>query len=665
MEELSKFRFPQIRKVKLIGFSLYTLKPDIEIDLSNGVFCLAGANGLGKSTFLAAVNYGITGVVPNPKREFVSTTEYFRDGSAYSQDFFAGRIAETDREVASITVHLQVGDTLYQLTRGVFEPTELQEFSVVNANTGKVVVDIDTHSTIERLEEYQRRITHHIGLDSFEQFVFLQHAVFTFDESRKLLLWNQRALNQAISLCIGADPGKAQIMDELRRDMEKADSLVRNYNWQATQERKEIEVLRKAMSGSSESEIDLVELAQNHKTLQEELEQQQNKVELKRNQLDDAELKWMRISSKLTLLEAEYANEFSRHIQQRSHVEFHPVVAATLSEGQCALCNSEEENVVQRIQDSLGDQECPLCSSPLSEAVNESEAIARLKEIDKGIAEAGDQLNSALKTKERLLKELQAAEAQRESKHTGLKAFEKQNEDFLIRLKSGEDGIEYSLKKKLEKLGDLLKKKEKKYTEREKIRKNLLKHQRELQRQYTDAEEEFAPMFQDLAFLFLGLPLVIRLGYSTSLKTPGVSLTLEVRGEVRREDYQLSESQRFFLDIALRMALARYSSRPQGEAALFIDTPEGSLDIAYESRAGKMFAKFAQHNHNIMMTANINSSQILQQLAHECGRSKMALHQMTSWTELSDVQLAEEELFQSALERIEEALDAGGNTSHT
>ena len=112
------------------------------------------------------------------------------------------------------------------------------------------------------------------------------------------------------------------------------------------------------------------------------------------------------------------------------------------------------------------------------------------------------------------------------------------------------------------------------------------------------------------------------------------------------------------------MALAHYVSGGSGGSCLFIDTPEGSLDIAYESRVGMMFAKFVGMGHDSVMTANINSSQILQRLASECGHARMTLHRMTSWTELSAVQLDEEHLFEQALEKIEESFALGDSVSH-
>ena len=119
------------------------------------------------------------------------------------------------------------------------------------------------------------------------------------------------------------------------------------------------------------------------------------------------------------------------------------------------------------------------------------------------------------------------------------------------------------------------------------------------------AEKQFVPCFKELARSFLGVELDVLFEMSAS---HGATLVLEVKGDPRREHHQLSESQRFFVDIALRMALAQFISCKDSPACLYIDTPEGSLDIAYETKAGRMFALFVERGFNIIMTANINTS---------------------------------------------------------
>ena len=65
-----------------------------------------------------------------------------------------------------------------------------------------------------------------------------------------------------------------------------------------------------------------------------------------------------------------------------------------------------------------------------------------------------------------------------------------------------------------------------------------------------------------------------------------------------------------------------------------------------------MFAQFAEKGLHIVMTANINSSQLLKRLGKRCGRENMTLHRMTSWRQLSDVQRDEEKLFEEAFDDI-------------
>jgi len=131
-----------------------------------------------------------------------------------------------------------------------------------------------------------------------------------------------------------------------------------------------------------------------------------------------------------------------------------------------------------------------------------------------------------------------------------------------------------------------------------------------------------------------------------------LTLALEIKRTRRRASHDLSESQRFFIDIALRMAFAEFSSPGSGKAPLYIDTPEGSLDLAYEEQAGKMIAKFAK-THRVFMTANVNTSQLLRSIANHSRASGLSIQRLYQWTELSEVQAPQERKFDRTLNEIE------------
>lgn len=67
---MTKFHFPNIKKIDIENFSLYKKVDEISINIDKDVFCLVGANGLGKSTFITIINYALTGIVKNPERNF-------------------------------------------------------------------------------------------------------------------------------------------------------------------------------------------------------------------------------------------------------------------------------------------------------------------------------------------------------------------------------------------------------------------------------------------------------------------------------------------------------------------------------------------------------------------------------------------------------------------
>jgi DNA repair exonuclease SbcCD ATPase subunit len=654
--------FPQIRRVVLEKFSLYTQRPKIELDISDGVHCLAGANGIGKSTFLSAVNFGLTGIVPLPSREFLSAAEYYKDGVRFSQTFFDGRIDEDDRDGAQITVKLDIGKVSFEITRGLFESNGLRLLSMmINGKVAEGVTNTNT-SAEERHHLYAAEVAKAVGVRNFEQFVFLQHFVLTFDESRHLLFWDQRALEQALYLAFGEDPEIAASAERLRRDMEKAESRGRNIQFHATSVFNRIQTLEEAIdnfgAGQTENEEDLREKYDGLIKERDRLEKEIDKIEAKAT---DAEVALVDASAALVSLRKDYNTAFERLTHKRSMVDSHPLIRSTLDDHRCALCGATGNSVSTTLKNALKRHECPLCESKLqSIGSGENELLSHLKKIDAALTKAKAKFETCAMTRSRLANQKAELLAHLASAQEIVRVFEAKNEKTIARVREKDVTVSGGVPLTLENLRAehqvLLTERSKAYELRDVKKKELKALQRSLESSYSAAEEEFVPLFRRLAGLFLGIELDVRL---ESKVATGLALVLELRATVRREQYQLSESQSFFVDIALRMAMAQFMSNDKSPAGLLIDTPEGSLDIAYESRAGEMFAQFVKGGHSIMMTANINTSQLLQKLAKECGAHQMELTRMTTWTDLSEVQIQESKLFHQAYASIEKELRGG------
>jgi DNA repair exonuclease SbcCD ATPase subunit len=639
---------PRLVRAQFRHFSLYNLAAEIDLKFPDKVFCLAGANGLGKSTFLLAINYAITGRVPEPERPFISLEDYYDKTQDFSRSFFDGRITEGDRELAEVEVELHIGDWRLRCIRGMFEPEGLRGLW---SKDGDGELCEMQGSSLELNQRYQEEVTARAGLASFQQLVFLQHFVVTFDERRHLLFWQPRELEQTLLLCFGVDSETAKRADNIRDKAQKADSYGRNAGWQASVTRKKIKELL-AASGLGKDELDDIEAE--YIRLQSESDDATKIADKTEASLRDANLRFAELSATQTALRAEYESEFSKRLAK--DVRQHPLIRTSIAQARCQLCDSHDDGVVARIEQRLHSALCPVCGAKLPKTTK-SKSLGRLKQLDKQLVTAAKGVADALKKIERLNSQVSDAARRRDDAIDALERFSSRNQKEIARLQvSAKSDIQLVLREYRQQVESLEKEKRRRYKERDEYRSKLRPLQKQLEELYRNAEHVFVPMFRELAQSFLGVELNVVFELS---KSTGANLVLDVQRDERREYHQLSESQRFFVDIALRMALIKYMSARDNPGCLYLDTPEGSLDIAYETRAGRMIARFANDGFGCVMTANINTSRLLLSLAEDCGSANMVLHRMTTWAQLTDVQLAEEKLFDRAFEQIEKKMTKG------
>lgn len=654
-----KYAFPRIKQVRLHAFSLYSLQPNINVEFAGGVLCLAGANGIGKSTFLATVNYGLTGAVPHPRRRLLSGQSYFKEASDYAGEFFTGRISESDRDEAAVTIEFEIAQSCFRITRGLFDPNDVRAFDINGVSQGGDIGAVIT--PLQRADVFRSKVVDAIGLTSFEQFVFLQHFVFTFDEARHLLFWDEAATAQALFLCFGAAPESAARADMLNREAEKAGSRGRNAQFQVNNIRKRMDVLRQSLGSSTVAPDKIEDLDEKYQALEAAVAQTTERADRIEHQLAEAELRVARHSAATASLRAAYAETFNRFMHGSSKPRAHPLVARALHEGVCGVCETSGTAVTDAVRSRIDQNVCPLCTMPVSGSQGPDTGIQKeLAAVDERLVVARSALDESTSAQKRLRVEADQAKAKAAEVREALSKFEndhKEATDYLRGQQAAKAGpIATTLAALEHAMSEFTAARDLEYAERDKLRVELRTLQRELELRYAHAEELFVPKFRNLAGLFLGLDLDVALQMTMPV---GMKLLVELRGNARHDENQMSESQRFFVDIALRMALAQQMSVEDSFATLFIDTPEGSLDIAYEDRAGDMFARFAKSGHDMLMTANINSSKLLTTLASRCGTKYMSLNPMTGWTELSEVQQGATQLFQEAYKDIASALEQG------
>ncbi|HEY3801978.1 MAG TPA: AAA family ATPase [Kofleriaceae bacterium] len=654
-----KLHLPRLRKATIRHLSIFSAKRVITAEFGDGVFCLAGANGLGKSTFLAAINFGLTGIVSDPGRTFESVEEHHKFTQPFSEDFFTGRVDEEDRDTAEIILEFSVGTHDYKLRRSLFTSSELRDFLITEKQGTRTTKIFESELSPAKLhEEYSKRIASDIGLATFEQFVFLQHFVLTFDERRQLLFWEPKVLDQALFLAFGVDHNDSLKADQLRREAEKQDSLARNYNWQATEARKKAEEIEEMLAGPDASAVPDAhgDLVAKHKALTATVDDLERQIAEWETQLRDAHLKLAEFGARQVALRNEYNEKFSSRFRSAADVAQHPAIRNSIRERACEFCGTPGNAVVAEIERRAKASACCLCGTTRETKAMSStrDNLEDLKKLDAELGTVKKQHDEFGAKAQRAVSKLDSLRSSAVQVRAELEAFESDNSKVISAqtASSTPEGVQAAIAGQRLKQQEYLDKKEKAYAKRNEKRKDRKRLMDVIEKRYLDVEESFLPMFTSLAQEFLG----IELGLSFQRAAHGLVLLLEVKSSPRRHHHQLSESQRFFVDIALRMALAQFMADDQARATLFVDTPEGSLDLAYERRAGVMLANFVGKGNRLIMTANINSSGLLRALAAACGSAKMEMSRMTSWADLSAVQAAEETEFNRAYKEIETAL---------
>lgn len=640
---------PKILEVVINDFSLYKLKSEVTLNINDGVFCLAGANGLGKSTFISILSYALTGIVVDPKKNFStvnSIPKFFKNNEKFASSYFNGRIDESKRDQADVSIKFQISNFQYQVKRNFFDVSGLIEFSRIDTTSGEQTID-QSLTSFGFLSLYKDFFAKDVGVTTFEQYVFLQNFVLTFDESKKLIFWDDSIMNRVLYLFFGIDAQKAEVADDLRKKIAKHESNMRNLQWSITQNTRLLNELISNVTATTENsdkiEATMAELEQK----EEDLANLHETIQNNQSQIKNSELNISNISLKLSNIKKQYDEVFNNMYSVDIPIEKDQHIVNMLRHISKRILNNED--VTQDFEDLK--YRIKSISEQLRSNVKNNN-IELLKSLDEGIQKLQNEQNELMLKKDRLSEESTNINKQIIAITSFIEKYKTENEQIIIQaLKQKDDDIN----KRIEALKSIINKDELKKEEDTKIRDQskieLSIIEKEIRKNYHSAEERFLPIFKGYANSFIGLDIDVEL--KTSNK--GIGLVLKVNNTERTERFQLSESQQYFIDIALRFALIEFTSSPN--AFMLIDTPEGSLDIAYESRAGKMFADFVLKGFDVIMTANINSSQLLLQMAKKCRREKMKIERMTNWTILSIVQQEEQSVIETAFNNIEAALD--------
>lgn len=553
-----------------------------------------GVNGLGKSTMLLLLKQMIEGPVRLRPPGFVGERQ--PDWTYADANMFAVR-ANDGGVNATAELIIRLGPNRLLIRRKLRDLT-LTAYRI--AGSDAVFQDGAPgayHSEIARL----------MGASSFADVLRVCDRVVFFLENRERLLWDWRAQYEVFrSLLLPKE--KAAELRRLESEIVSSDSSARN-----------IRATMYKLRNKREREARKIEQAENVKTtiinITPKIEAAQERevslvslLDAKRTEVsDERALSWAAASEE-DAAATRYAHlkfRAIRHALPEASNDFRYILLKIADEGHCLVCDTHDlAQVSAELTTRLEQGRCIVCGSPKAHAdvTTTTEALTELANV------AFDELAAARQKAADAVTRLEAVEqeeakivaALREARHA-VDLLQRQRRTLVSKLPKADRAQLARVEGEIDDLRSSAEDFERQRDAAEGQVEVLLQELRDavvkIQDSVTDTFQRRGTEFFIEKIRLVYAPReerIAQLGSRFEFPAFEIDMTSGSTGTafIRRTYEQASLSQREYLDITFRMAVMETFG--DGDCAIVLDGPEGSVDVVFADRAGKMLANFAQ-----------------------------------------------------------------------
>ncbi|MCD6050748.1 MAG: chromosome segregation ATPase-like protein, partial [Verrucomicrobia bacterium] len=619
---------PVLEHINVERLSLY--KGNVEHPILPGINMIIGGNGVGKTTFVQTVLFTLLG---NAGYQTVNSAGKNETVPVVPETFFKGRIKPEDESDAKATLKYSIGKTKIEITRLLFRP------KIIRLKIAGKLIHADEASAYE--EKYRAEIGKLMQFAQFEDFVYVAANLLVFDEARRPLIWDPESQNKVMRILFLSEfhvklsglsdkmtmlDTKARHKSETRKDIIK--TIAR---WEESEK-------RPATESASQAELrkNRVEYAQIQEALEQidgDLNQIQSKISTESKHIEELltqadTLETEKISITKALQHAE--TKFYAGIYESLPPQYLLLLQTLANQGTCQVCGTSHPRLKDLGKKLKAEAKCLVCRSPVSYESN----LGTTKKDDK-LTDEINALHSALEAindKQRACVQAQAiANHEIQTLQPRLNDLTKRkhrDETALLKLQvaidqatAGNQNNNPWLEKQRTEITDLTQEIKDLYQERDKAKEKLKKLNTAYTEHLTTVNDTLTPLFSKFSSKFLGVPCELVISTKTKSGKPVTYMHPRFNDKERSNLHEVSESQRFFIDQAFRMALISLFSElnNHNETFFIVETPEGSLDLAYERNVAEMYLDFAKFNHSIVITSNLNSSNFLKGLYDQLG----------------------------------------------
>ena len=616
---MSDIQFPVITHVAVSDYELYPGKDDEGIDwtIKRGVSVVAGVNGLGKTTFLNILFRLLSGPADwraDDGRDLGNLEHSLR--GLKDAAFFRSRVSDGAKD-ATASAEIRFG------ARKIWVERSLRNLSISELWVDDKEVDATETA-------YQDAVLEASGFATmFDYHLILRLLVFYF-EDRRPLVWDRTAQDETLR-ALFYPTEQAKRAAELIDIVQKLDSDFRNQRVYVNRQDAALKEAEAAAVADDDKRGQYNSVQVRVRAIDDRLAQIDPLVDAAEFERIDERQRWERAKLMREEVRREYEN-----FRQVFFERFFPDVTTTgryilqnLDSGAgCLVCGNTHETASDRLERCLEEGVCPMCDAPPTrqdvrparKRAGDGKKMENLQErrdrADAAVDRAAIAMDGATERWRQLFAEQSSLALDRQTLEAQLGRLRQllpPDDEELAHLRAtvaaGKRGLA-ALKRSQNTA-------EKELKEQIAIGRKAVKA---IERAVVDRFRENAA-----AFLAERCELVVeeeerKFGTDTDdypMPRFTVRLTSGVfkdQPQPRRDNTDVSESQKEFIDLAFRLALMSVSSRSR-PAMMVIETPEASLDSIFITRAGRLLATFAagggRTGNRLIASSNLNKEDMI------------------------------------------------------
>ena len=615
---------PELESINIKNYTLYPNGLDYTYNFVKGVNLVLGGNGMGKTTFVNIIKFGLIGLYKKAK----NFTRTYKDRAIvkrllYPGDYFRARKDDSVpvNGESTVTLRFRIKEYNFEVCRSLDTGQLLSVLINEECLIGQIIDEYSYEGLSEKeqqqflLYEYEQKIKHHSNL-TFDDLIFFVNEILFFGENHSTVLWNEgidgrtdvqtELFNKYFN-----EPDLDEERQEMLRQARYYDSLSRHRSEDMRVITKLIEKINRSAQDVAESpspSANIVALRNQIEKIGEELSSVHDRQVYLNNEISILHGEINRSSILATRLDEE-KKRIEREMNASLWETLHPLYDTFIRNIQlnhlCPMCSQESESLLEKINESP--MHCFSCGNEIHQVANVEltakykRVISEHKNIYQSIVNKQHKIHAIEDVLSQLDKDFREKDLQRRTLQQQLRELEYQR----------------SMLPEPDKLQSLDDERNRLAKEKEENQKKSATCAKKAQALTDRIEEEilsnvsrFSAIFASYAGHFLCVPCSLEYAKYGNDNTKRFYPIID--GKIRMQEESLSESQRFFIDHSFRMSILTFFY--QTPSFYIVETPDSSLDLSYEQNAAGVFLRFLAKPNIVIVTSNLNNSSFVNYL---------------------------------------------------